>query len=123
MYNEETNVVAFVDALSAALAGLGTTFEIVLVDDGSKDATWATIVATAKTRPELRGVSLSRNFGHQGALLAGLNHARGRAVVTMDGDLQHPPETVLELYAAWREGFKVVNTRRVDSADTSFFKR
>jgi dolichol-phosphate mannosyltransferase len=123
MYNEETNVVAFVDAVTAALAQLGVGFEILLVDDGSRDGTWKTIVDTARTRPELRGISLSRNFGHQGALLAGLNHARGRAVVTMDGDLQHPPETLQELHAAWRAGFKVVNTRRLDSEDTSFFKR
>ncbi len=123
MYNEQTNVTAFVEAVSAVLAGAAIDHELVLVDDGSSDGTWDAIVQAARARPALRGISLSRNFGHQGALLAGLNHARGRAVVTMDGDLQHPPATLLELVAAWREGAKVVNTRRLDSDDTSSFKR
>ena len=123
MYNERTNVEAFVGAVSAVLGQAGITYELVLVDDGSSDGTWPAIVELTRMRPELRGISLSRNFGHQGALLAGLNHARGRAVITMDGDLQHPPETLPELVAAWRAGYKVVNTRRLDSEDTSFFKR
>jgi dolichol-phosphate mannosyltransferase len=123
MYNERTNVSAFVDAVVAVLEPLGVSYELVLVDDGSSDGTWNAIAELASARETVRGLSLSCNFGHQGALLAGLNHARGRAVVTMDGDLQHPPESVPELLAAWREGFKVVNTRRLDSDDTSFFKR
>ena len=69
--------------------------EVIYVDDGSRDGTWEEIGAASLANPAVRGISLSRNFGHQGALLAGLNHARGRAVVTMDGDLQHPPATVL----------------------------
>jgi glycosyltransferase involved in cell wall biosynthesis len=123
MYNEQTNVAPFVSAVSAVLAQSGISHEILLVDDGSRDGTWDAIVAASAASPHVRGVSLSRNFGHQGALLAGLNHARGRAVVTMDGDLQHPPATLLELVAAWRDGYKVVNTRRADSDDTSGFKR
>jgi glycosyltransferase involved in cell wall biosynthesis len=123
MYNEQTNVEPFVEAVSAALVAAGLDHELVLVDDGSSDGTWPAIQAAARVRPSVRGVSLSRNFGHQGALLAGLNHARGRAVITMDGDLQHPPEALPELVAAWRAGFKVVNTRRLDSEDTSLFKR
>lgn len=123
MYNEQTNVDAFVEAVSTALVAAGLDHELVLVDDGSSDGTWRAIQAAAQARSSVRGVSLSRNFGHQGALLAGLNHARGRAVVTMDGDLQHPPEALPELVAAWREGNKVVNTQRIDSDDTSLFKR
>jgi dolichol-phosphate mannosyltransferase len=123
MYNERTNVAPFVAAVSAALDPTFVAYEILLVDDGSRDGTWEEISAAAGQSAKVRGISLSRNFGHQGALLAGLNHARGRAVVTMDGDLQHPPASVLELVAAWREGYKVVNTRRADSDDTSFFKR
>ncbi|HWP09750.1 MAG TPA: glycosyltransferase family 2 protein [Polyangiaceae bacterium] len=123
MYDEESNVAAFVEAVSSVLTGASLDHELVLVDDGSRDGTWQAICEVSRARPSVRGVSLSRNFGHQGALLAGLNHARGRAVITMDGDLQHPPETLPELVAAWRDGFKVVNTRRLDSDDTSFFKR
>jgi len=87
MYNERTNVAPFVAAVSAVLDPTGVTYEIVLVDDGSRDGTWEEIGAASQRSRVVRGVSLSRNFGHQGALLAGLNHARGRAVVTMDGDL------------------------------------
>jgi glycosyltransferase involved in cell wall biosynthesis len=122
LFNEQTNVGAFVEAVTGVLGPAGIPHEILLVDDGSRDGTWEAIVAAAGATPTVRGLSLSRNFGHQGALLAGLNHARGLAVVTMDGDLQHPPATVLELVAAWREGYKVVNTRRADSDDTSLFK-
>jgi glycosyltransferase involved in cell wall biosynthesis len=123
LYNESGNVVPLVTALGESLGAAGIDYELVLVDDGSSDGTWEAIAAIAARDPRVRGVALSRNFGHQGALLAGLNHARGRAVVSMDGDLQHPPAVVPALVAAWREGYKVVNTRRSDSADTGAFKR
>jgi dolichol-phosphate mannosyltransferase len=123
LFNERTNVAPLVEALGAALGTAGIDYEVVLVDDGSKDGTWDAIAEISAREPRVRGVALSRNFGHQGALLAGLNHARGRAVVTMDGDLQHPPSVVPVLVQAWRDGFKVVNTRRTDSTDTGGFKR
>ena len=123
LFNERGNVEPFVAALTESLLAAAVDFEIVLVDDGSSDGTWEAIAAVAARDPRVRGLALSRNFGHQGALLAGLNHARGRAVVSMDGDLQHPPAVVPTLVAAWREGYKVVNTRRADSADTGPFKR
>lgn len=123
MYNEETNIRPFVEAVSAVLDGASLDYEILLVDDGSRDGTWQTIANVAASHARVRGLSLSRNFGHQGALFAGLHHSSGRAVITMDGDLQHPPPVILELLAAWREGYKVVNTRRADSLDTTWFKR
>ncbi len=123
MYNEAANVRAFVDAVLEVLNGAGVDCEIILVDDGSRDGTWQAIVEAADAHGAVRGVCLSRNFGHQGALLAGLNLAAGRAVVTMDGDLQHPPRVLLELLAAWKQGYPVVNTRRTDSNDTGWFKR
>jgi dolichol-phosphate mannosyltransferase len=123
LFNERTNVGPLVEALIAALGPAAIDFEIVLVDDGSSDGTWDAIAEFAARDPRVRGVALSRNFGHQGALFAGLNHARGRAVVTMDGDLQHPPAVVPSLVEAWRDGYKVVNTRRSDSDDTGAFKR
>ncbi len=123
LYNEETNVTPFVRAVRAAAAPLGIAYEILLVDDGSRDGTWRSIQAACSEHPEVKGLSLSRNFGHQGALFAGLCHARGQAVISMDGDLQHPPEVAVELYQAWREGYHVVSTQRTDSADTSAFKR
>jgi len=123
MYNEEGNIAAFVGAVEKVVATIGVPFEIILVDDGSSDGTWSQIVAQTKVYPVLRGARLARNFGHQGALMAGLSEARGRAIVSMDGDLQHPPELIPELFARWREGYKVVTTERADAEDTSLFKR
>ncbi len=123
LYNERTNVAPLVEGLGAVFGAAAIDYELVLVDDGSSDGTWDAISEISARDPRVRGVALSRNFGHQGALLAGLNHARGRAVVTMDGDLQHPPAVVPTLVEAWRDGYKVVNTRRSDSDDTGTFKR
>ena len=123
LYNEADNVERFVAELLAVLRPLGEPFEIVLVDDGSSDDTWRRIQDAARREPALRGLSLMRNFGHQGALLAGLAQATGRAVISMDGDLQHPPEVIPELLAAWREGVRIVHTRRLDSRETGWFKR
>lgn len=123
MFNEEGNVEPFLRAVQAVLDGSGVSYEVLLVDDGSRDGTWQRVVELCTADPRVLGLSLSRNFGHQAALLAGLTHARGRAVVTMDGDLQHPPRVILELLEAWRQGYRVVNTRRADSRDTGWFKR
>jgi glycosyltransferase involved in cell wall biosynthesis len=123
MYNEEGNIEAFVSAVEKVVVTLDVPFEIILVDDGSSDQTWAHILEQTQRFPALRGARLARNFGHQGALLAGLSEARGRAVVSLDGDLQHPPDLIPEMFARWREGYKVVNTERADAEDTSLFKR
>ncbi|MEO8903948.1 MAG: glycosyltransferase family 2 protein [Polyangiaceae bacterium] len=123
MYNEEGNIAAFVAAVAKAVEPIGVPFEIVLVDDGSSDLTWSHILEQAALHPYLRGVRLARNFGHQAALMAGLTEARGKAIVSMDGDLQHPPDLIPELFARWREGYKVVGTVRADAEDTSWFKR
>ena len=123
MYNEEGNIAAFVSEVEKSVARIGVPFEIILVDDGSSDGTWQQIVEQSKSHPHLRGARLARNFGHQGALMAGLSEARGKAIVSMDGDLQHPPELIPELFARWREGYKVVGTERADAEDSSLFKR
>lgn len=123
MYNEEGNIAAFVTAVEKVALGMNVPFEIILVDDGSSDGTWQSIVEQTKLHPALRGARLARNFGHQGALMAGLTEARGQAIVSLDGDLQHPPEMIPELFARWREGYKVVTTERADAEDTSLFKR
>jgi len=122
MFNEEDNVAALVDALETVLTDIGIEYEIVLVDDGSKDQTWPRIAATAQRNSHVCGASLSRNFGHQHAIFAGLHIAKGDIIVTMDGDLQHPPALIPELLAEWRTGFNIVETRRSESADVSRFK-
>jgi dolichol-phosphate mannosyltransferase len=122
VYNEADNIKALIEATTASLQGLGVTYEIILVDDGSNDSTWEIIKEVAR-HPHVKGISLSRNFGPQKAMFAGLHYCRGDAVVTMDGDLQHPPEKIADLVNAWRQGYKVVETIRVDSRDVSFLKR
>jgi polyisoprenyl-phosphate glycosyltransferase len=122
-YNEEHCVLPLVEALRAVLDGVGESYEVILVDDGSSDGTWTMICEAHAADPRVKGLSLSRNFGHQHALLAGLSHAAGDAIVLMDGDLQHPPEVIPTLLAAWREGYLVVSTERRDSTDTTAFKR
>ena len=122
VYNEEGNVRPLVEALVDSLEPLATTYEIIFVDDGSRDQTWQRINEVAVQHRCVRGVKLARNFGHQHALVAGLQFATGQAIISMDGDLQHPPAVVPELIQAWQDGYKVVTTRRADSETTSFFK-
>lgn len=123
LYNEEGNVRALVEAVRGSVPNHVEHYELILVSDGSTDGTWRAITEMAEHYPQVVGLELSRNFGHQGALWAGLHAARGRAVVSMDGDLQHPPEMLGELLDAHARGYQVVNTQRADSQDTSGFKR
>lgn len=120
VYNEEATVAAFYERVSTALEGLP--IEIVLVNDGSKDGTEKIIDGLAASDPRVRIVHLSRNFGHQTALTAGLDHARGDAVVMLDADLQDPPEVIKELLAKWREGVDVVYAVRERRSGETRFK-
>jgi glycosyltransferase involved in cell wall biosynthesis len=113
-HNEAANIAPMCAALEQILAPLGS-YEIVFVDDGSSDGTLAAIRAAAQN-PSVRYVAFTRNFGHQAALRAGLRHARGRAVIVMDADFEHPPELIPDLVKAWRDGTKIVTTRRDDEA-------
>src|SRR6266699_4529494 len=97
--------------------------EAILVDDGSRDRTYELMVAAAQEEPRLRLIRLSRNFGHQIALTAGVDLAAGDAVIVMDADLQDPPEVVLDLAARWREGYDVVYAVREQRRGESPFKR
>lgn len=122
-YNEAANVAAMAAKLTEVAGPLGS-FEIVFVDDGSGDGTLSEIKALARRTEAVRYVSFTRNFGHQAALRAGLCHARGRAVVLMDCDFQHPPELLPALVAQWRKGAKVVTTtRRDEPGNQGFWKR
>ena len=97
--------------------------EVVLVDDGSHDESYALMRRAHEADPRFRLIQLSRNFGHQAALTAGLDHARGRAVIAMDADLQDPPEVVLDMAAKWREGYEVVHAVRSERRGESGAKR
>jgi glycosyltransferase involved in cell wall biosynthesis len=119
--DEEQAVAPFVARVAPILDGLFAegAWEILFIDDGSEDSTLAAIHGANRGDPRVRALSLSRNFGKEAALSAGLDHARGRAVVPIDVDLQDPPEVVGEMLAKWREGFEVVyGVRRNRSTDS-----
>jgi dolichol-phosphate mannosyltransferase len=121
--NEEENVHAMHDRLVAALGGVVDGFEMVWVDDGSSDSTWEILTELAARDPRVRGLSFSRNFGHQTAVTAGVDAARGRAVVIIDADLQDPPEVIPEMVAKWREGYEVVYAQREQRDGETVFKK
>lgn len=107
-YNEEKMIPKAFNALNKILCNENINFEIVYVDDGSKDATWSQIETVAKTNGNVVGIHFSRNFGKEAAIMAGLANASGDCCVVMDCDLQHPPETVVEMYRLWEQGYEVV---------------
>jgi glycosyltransferase involved in cell wall biosynthesis len=124
-YEEEDVLPDFHRALTDGLAPLITAYriEILYVDDGSRDGTLEVLRALVAADGRVRYLSLSRNFGHQAALTAGMEHARGDAVVSLDTDLQHPPSLIPTLVARWREGHDVVLTLRAEDRRLGHFKR
>lgn len=123
VFNEEENLPELYRRLVAVLSPLVERWEILFVDDGSRDGSWAYICQLADKDPHVRGLRFSRNFGHQMAFTAGLDHARGQAVVIMDADLQDPPELIPQLLAKHREGFEVVYAVRTARHGETAFKR
>jgi dolichol-phosphate mannosyltransferase len=122
-YNEVQNIPLLYQHVTEVLENMvSRRWELIIVDDGSRDATWSAICELAANDHKIKGVRLSRNFGHQYALLAGLEMAEGDAVITMDCDLQHPVEILPVLFEKWRAGFKVVKTLRQDVCDIGWFK-
>jgi dolichol-phosphate mannosyltransferase len=122
-YNEEGSLPVFVErTVAAAHAAVGDDYELILVNDGSRDATWSLIEAAARTRGGIVGVNLARNHGHQLAVTAGLNLARGERVMIIDADLQDPPELLTEMMARMDQGFDVVYGKRRTRASESRFK-
>jgi len=120
VYNEEATVGEFYARVCRSLEGVP--FELVLVDDGSRDGSAAALEQIAATDPRVRVVYLSRNFGHQTALTAGLDHATGDAIVMLDADLQDPPELIVKMLDHWRTGCDVVYAVREQRAGESRFK-
>jgi len=114
IFNEAAVLPELEGRLSAVLAAACPDFEVVFVDDGSSDASPAILLGIAERNPRVRVLRFSRNFGHQAAVTAGIEHARGRAVVVIDADLQDPPEVIPDLLAKWREGFEVVSAVRAE---------
>lgn len=122
LYNEQENVHELHRRLAESLGGLGIPYEILFVDDGSRDATPGLIDAMQGGDPHLAVVHLSRNFGHQPAVTAGIDRALGRAVLIMDGDLQDPPEVIPQFLDKWRSGCDVVYAVRKDRKEGALKK-
>ncbi|MCF8411164.1 MAG: glycosyltransferase family 2 protein [Crocinitomicaceae bacterium] len=123
-YSEEGNIFPLYTKLIFEMNQMNIdSFEIVYVNDGSKDNSLVKIKELVAQDSRVRYIHFSRNFGHQNALRAGLDFATGNAVISMDADLQHPPELIPTLINHWREGYKIVFTKRKDTNDMSFFKK
>jgi dolichol-phosphate mannosyltransferase len=124
MYNEEEALLPLIERLRPVLDGMGETYEVVAVDDGSRDSTVQMLIGARRLWPRLRVIRLRRNAGHQAALTAGLHRAYGQYVVSIDADLQDPPEKIPEmLELARRDGLDVVYGVRSDRTSDRFFKR
>lgn len=122
-YNEASCIEPFLSAVNAVFANLGYDLEIVFVNDGSSDATLGELLRWQERDERIVVVDLSRNFGKEAALTAGIEAARGDAVIPLDVDLQDPPELIPQMIAKWRDGYDVVLPRRVNRDADSFFKR
>jgi len=123
VYNESDNINNLFVELQPVLKGISSDYEIIFVDDGSKDDSFQKICQLHEVDNKVRGISLSRNFGHQAAIWAGIENAKGNVVITMDADLQHPPKIINTLYSKYLEGHDIVNTIRKETQDADFFKK
>ena len=123
VYNEAQTLPLFVERVTQVMEQLKQPWELLLVDDGSTDGSTEQIRQLAQSDPRVQPVVFARNFGHQLAVTAGLDHSRGQAVIIMDTDLQDPPEVIPELVDRWREGFEVVYAVRTEREGESWFKK
>jgi len=120
-FNEENNIRPLYDSLSEHTKEFNT--EIIFIDDGSSDKTLENIKELAAQNKNIRYISFSRNFGHQNALKAGYDNATGDCVISMDADMQHPAELIPEMIRLWKQGYKIVSTKRLQDKSLGIFKR
>lgn len=123
VYNEEQAIPHLLERLQPAVAQLDGPVEILFVNDGSSDHSMSLLEQVARTDQRVKVINLSRNFGHQIAITAGMEHAAGDAIIVMDADLQDPPEIIGEMARHWRNGFDVVYAQRIERQGESTFKR
>ncbi len=121
-YNEGLGIENAIDTIMNVLAATETTWEIIVVDDGSHDQTYQKVCALAEIDSRIKGIALSRNFGKESALFAGLEHTRGEAVITLDADLQHPPKLIADMLEKWRNGAQIVHAVKRQRAKESLGK-
>lgn len=122
VYNEEGNLSQFYERVAAVMDGLGEAWELVLVNDGSRDGSMRVIEELAAHDPHVKYINFARNFGHQTAVTAGIDYASGAAVILIDSDLQDPPEVIPRLIDQWRNGYDVVYAVRAERKGESWFK-
>ena len=122
VYNEELIIEELQRRMVAAAEAITTNYEIIFVNDGSKDGSLLKLKAACDLNPRLHYISFSRNFGHQIAISAGMDYSRGEAIVTIDCDLQDPPELIPEMYGEYQKGYKVIYAKRSKRKGESFFK-
>ena len=123
VYNEEDNVVFFHEEITKVMETTGMDYELIYVNDGSRDRTDELIRELAEKDSHVRAITFARNFGHQTAITCGMDFARGDAVITMDGDMQHPPELIPLLLEKWKDGYDIVQTIRTSTEDSGFIKK
>ncbi len=123
IFNEEDNLDFFFDRLETVLVEIGISYEIVCVNDGSQDRTLEYLVAHHNRNPSIKVIDLSRNFGKEIAMTAGIDYSAGAAVIPIDADLQDPPELIKDLLEKWREGYDVVYATRISRAGETWFKK
>lgn len=123
IYNEQDNIPVLYNRLSKVAQSMSLSYELLFVNDGSADASLGMIIALSQTDSNVHYINLSRNFGHQIAVTAGIDNCKGKAVVIIDADLQDPPELIVDLYAKMKEGFQVVYARRNSRSGESFMKK
>lgn len=123
VFNEEGNIELLAQTLLNVVSQLNYSFEVIFVDDGSSDSTLSIAKLLSNQNDIFHYVELARNYGHQNAIKAGIDIANGDCVITMDGDMQHPPSLIPEMIDKWEEGYDIVYTKRIETEGASFFKR
>lgn len=122
-YNEELNIVHTSRVVSGILENHQIAYEMIFVNDGSRDKTWSEIKKVSRENPHVRGASFSRNFGKEACIFAGLSLAKGDCCVVMDCDLQHPPEVIPQMIKLWEQGYEVIEGVKKDRGEESLFHR
>lgn len=120
-YNEELMIEKTADRIAEILEEAAIAYELIFVDDGSKDSTWDRITEAQGKNPSVRGIRFSKNFGKESAIFAGLYYAKGACSVVIDCDLQHPPEKIVEMYRLWEEGYEIVEAVKSSRGNESIF--
>lgn len=123
VYNEAEGIAGSYAEFTRVLSAMDCTYELIFVNDGSTDATLSILKPIAESDSNVRVINFSKNFGHESAMIAGIDYAKGDAIICMDSDLQHPPVKIPEMVASWREGFDVVNMVRVERKDATVWNK